>query len=91
MWKSIWLALVAPAFALASGGGGGEAMILVVDSRRFSGAKALWANIYNESHLWLALLTILSIPTLGLLMGKITDMFLVAIGINLKSRVMAED
>lgn len=86
----IQLTLLLPAIAMASGGGG-ESMILVVDSRRFSGLKALWANLYNESHLSIALLTILIIPALGLLMGKITDLVLAAIGINLKSRVLAED
>jgi hypothetical protein len=88
--RRIWWALAVPALAMASGGGG-ESVVLVVDARRFSGWKALWANIYNESHLGLALLTILIIPALGLLMGKIADTFLSALGINLKSRVLAED
>jgi hypothetical protein len=83
-------ALLLPAIAMASGGGG-DSMVLVVDPRQFSGLRALWANLYNESHLSIALLTILIIPALGLLMGKITDLVLAAIGINLKSRVLAED
>jgi len=88
--KWIAWALLAPALAQASGGGG-EAVVLVVDTRRFSDLRALWGSLYNESHLWLALLTILIIPALGLLMGKITDLFLSAMGVNLKSRVLAED
>lgn len=65
-------------------------MVLVADSRRFSGWEAWWANLYNESHLWFAVLTIAIIPALGLLMGKATDLVMSRIGINLKSRVLTE-
>jgi hypothetical protein len=77
--------------AVAAAAGAGDSMVLVADSRQFAGLRALWANLYNESHLAIALLTIFIIPTLGLLMGKITDLGLAAMGINLKSRVLAED
>ena len=70
--------------------GGGEAIVMVADSRRFSGWQAWWANLYNESHLSLALLTVIILPVLGLLMGLLTDVILSRIGINLKSRVLAE-
>jgi len=89
MVNAIRLLLLVPALAIARGGG--DSMVLVADPRQFTGFRALWANLYNESHLAIALLTILIIPTLGLLMGKITDLVLAAIGINLKSRVLAED
>jgi len=65
-------------------------MVLVADSRQFTGWRAWWANVYNESRLYFALLTILIIPLLGLLMGKLTGFILARIGINLKSRVLAE-
>jgi hypothetical protein len=74
-----------PAFAE-----GGSPIVLVADSRRFSGGKAWWANVYNESHLWFALVTIVTIPVLGLLIGKFTSWILARIGINLKSRVVVE-
>jgi hypothetical protein len=83
------MAILLPAAALA--GEGGEMMVLVADSRRFSGWQAFWTNLYNESHLYFALLTILIIPTLALTMGRLTDILLSRIGINLKSRVLAED
>ena len=83
------LAILVPAAALA--GEGGEMMVLVADSRRFAGWQAFWTNLYNESHLYFALLTILIIPVLALTMGKLTDLILSRIGINLKSRVLAED
>lgn len=69
---------------------GGEAMVLVADSRRYTGWLAWWSNLYNESHLYFALLTIVIIPALALLLGTLTDLVLARIGINLKSRVLAE-
>jgi hypothetical protein len=69
---------------------GGERIVLVADSRRFSGWEAWWTNLFNESYLYFALLTIVIIPLLGLTMGKLTDLVIARIGINLKSRVLAE-
>jgi len=82
------LLLLLPICAAASRGG--ERIVMVADSRRFSGWQAWWANLYNESHLYLALLTVVILPVLGLLMGLLTDAILSLIGINLKSRVLAE-
>jgi hypothetical protein len=70
--------------------GGGERIVLVADSRRFAGWMAWWTNLYNESHLWFAVVTVVTIPLLGLVMGKLTEFVLMRIGINLKSRVLAE-
>ena len=71
-------------------GGGGEAIVIVADSRRFSGLLAWWANLYNESHLAFSVVTILLIPTLGTVLGILTDFLMSRIGINLKSRTLAE-
>jgi hypothetical protein len=71
-------------------GGGGESIVLVADSLRFSGLLAWWANLYNESHLGFAVVTILLIPTLGTVLGILTDILMSRIGINLKSRTLAE-
>jgi hypothetical protein len=71
-------------------GGGGEAIVIVADSRRFSGLEAWSANLYNESHAYFALLTVLTIPLLGLLLGTLTGLLMRLLGINLKSRVLAE-
>ncbi len=76
--------------AAAAAAEGGEAIVLVADSRRFSGWEAWWTNLYNESHLYFALMTIVIIPALGLVMGMLTDFCMSRIGINLKSRVLAE-
>lgn len=81
------LALTLPALAAS---GGGERMVYVADSRRFAGWRAWIAAVYNESHVYFALLTILTIPLLGLALGKLTDIVMARIGINLKSRVLAE-
>ena len=81
------LALALPALAAS---GGGERMVYVADTRRFAGWRAWIASVYNESHIYFALLTILTIPLLGLALGKLTDIVMARIGINLKSRVLAE-
>jgi hypothetical protein len=88
--------LLAAGFAIMTAGNtlGAEPavarMVLVADSRRFSGWEAWWANVYNEGHLEFAVLTIAIIPALGLIMGKATDLVMARIGINLKSRVLRE-
>ncbi len=76
--------------SVLAGGGGGELIVIVADSRRFTGWKAWWTNLYNESHLYFALLTILIIPLLGLALGAVTGLMMRRLGINLKSRVLAE-
>jgi hypothetical protein len=83
------LALI-PAQLLAVGGGGGGRMVIVADSRGLSGWQAWWTNLYNESHLAFALLTIVIIPTLGLVLGKLSGWLLARTGINLKTRELAE-
>ena len=82
-----WLAL-APWLGAAEGSE--SSVVLVADSRRFTGLEAWWANLYNESHLYFALLTVLVIVALGLAMGQVTEWIMRRIGINLKSRVLAE-
>jgi len=71
-------------------GGGGDAIVIVADSRRFTGWQAWWTNLYNDSHLGFALITILIIPTVGLILGKLTGWLLARTGINLKTRELAE-
>ncbi len=83
----VLLLLTVPAKAAE---GGGQPIVLVADSRLFSGALAWWANVYNESRWEFTLLTIVVIPLLGLLMGKASAIVLSGMGVNLKSRVLAE-
>jgi hypothetical protein len=69
---------------------GGSPLVLVVDSRRFTGWQAWWANIYNDNRWYFALITVIVIPLLGVVMGKLTGLVMSRLGINLKSRVVAE-
>jgi hypothetical protein len=88
-WCVKWTLALAALPAMAAGGGGGY-IVLVADSRRFTGWRAWWANVYNEGHMEFTLLTIITVPLLGLLMGKLTALVLSRMGVNLKSRVLAE-
>jgi hypothetical protein len=82
--------LLSQVSASAAGAGGADRIVIVADSRQFTGWKAWWANLYNESHLHFALLTVVLIPLLGTILGVLTDFLMARIGINLKSRVLAE-
>ena len=75
--------------ALAAGGGG-ELIVIVADSRKLTGIMAWWANLYNESHLYFTLLTIVLIPLIGVIFGVIADFIMHFIGIDLSSRDLAE-
>ncbi|MBZ5612793.1 MAG: hypothetical protein LAO23_02200 [Acidobacteriia bacterium] len=67
-----------------------EAAVIVADSRKFSGWQAWWANVYNESHFWFALITIVILPTTALILGRLTGWLMAHLGINLRSRELAE-
>lgn len=96
--NKIWMkttSVLAFVFVLLPGkvmaaGGGGELIVIVADTRRFTGWKAWWTNLYNESHLAFALVTIILIPIIGVIMGVIADFVMARIGIDLKSRELAE-
>ena len=83
---TIWLTTQT---ALAAGGGG-EPIVMVADSRKLTGIMAWWANLYNESHLYFTLLTIVLIPLIGVIFGVVADFIMHFIGIDLKSRDLAE-
>lgn len=80
------LCLALPEFALAAGGGKVENIVIVADTRKFTGWEAWWTNLYNESHLYFALLTMALIPTIGVIFGVVADLLMSLIGIDLKSR-----
>jgi len=75
--------------ALAAGGGG-EPIVIVADSRKLTGIMAWWANLYNESHFYFTLLTIILIPLIGVIFGVIADIVMHFVGIDLSSRDLAE-
>ena len=92
--QRFWLALVtlvlfAPSLSLAAGGGGAP-VVIVADTRRLDGIMAWWANLYNESHVQFAILTIIIIPITGVIFGVLADIVMSWIGIDLKSRELAE-
>jgi hypothetical protein len=75
--------------ALAAGGGG-EPIVMVADSRKLTGIMAWWANLYNESHFYFTLLTVILIPVIGVIFGVLADIIMHFVGIDLSSRDLAE-
>jgi hypothetical protein len=88
-WMVATMILMAPSLSLAAGGGGAP-IVLVADTRKLDGAMAWWANLYNESHMYFALVTIIIIPVTGVIFGMLADVVMNWIGIDLKSRDLAE-
>lgn len=82
--------LLLPEIVLAAGGGDVAPLVIVADTRRLTGLMAWWANLYNESHLQFTVLTVILIPTVGLIFGLIADLVMTRIGLDLKHRDLAE-
>jgi hypothetical protein len=81
--------LLLPEIVLAAGPKAAP-LVIVADTRKFTGWEAWWTNLYNESHLYFTLLTVAIIPVIGLLFGVLADLIMGRIGIDLKSRELAE-
>ena len=75
---------------VAAAGPAAAPLVMVADTRKFTGLEAWWTNLYNESHFWFTVVTVVSIPIVGLLFGVLADLIMGAIGIDLKSRELAE-
>ena len=88
-WTLITLVLFTPSLCLAAGPKSAP-VVIVADTRRLDGVMAWWANLYNESHVYFMLLTILIIPLTGVIFGVIADIIMNWIGIDLKNRELAE-
>jgi hypothetical protein len=89
------LAMTAIAFFLTAqtvlaAGGGGAPIVMVADSRKLTGIMAWWANLYNESHFYFTLLTVILIPVIGVIFGVLADIVMHFVGIDLSSRDLAE-
>jgi hypothetical protein len=82
---SLWL----PGTAFAAGPAAAP-LVIVADTRKFIGWEAWWTNLYNESHLYFALLTVVIIPIVGLIFGLLADVVMKWIGIDLTHRDLAE-
>ena len=85
VWTML-ICLALPELVLAAGGGKIDNIVIVADTRKFTGWEAWWTNLYNESHLYFALLTMALIPTIGVLFGLLADYLMNFIGIDLKTR-----
>ena len=66
-------------------------VVIVADSRHLTGLTAWWVNVYNDSHFLFALLTIVTIPLVGAILGSVADLLMRRIGIDLKSRSLREN
>ena len=65
-------------------------VVIVADTRKLDGILYWWAEMYNESHFFFAILTMIIIPILGCLLGFLADIVMSHIGIDLKHRELAE-
>lgn len=93
LWNwMIGLALVLPAFlpSLALAAQKKADVVIVADTRKLDGLLYWWAEMYNESHLLFAIMTMLIIPFLGCILGWLADIVMNHIGIDLKHRELAE-
>ena len=86
---ALLLAVLAPEMALAAAEKAAP-LVLVADTRKLTGLMRWWADLYNESHVWFTVLTVVLIPLIGLAFGVIADIVMSHIGIDLKSRDLAE-
>lgn len=91
LWLSLLsLVLLLPVSALAAGGPKGANVVIVADTRRLDGIMLWWAQMYNDSHLYFTILTIIIIPVTGCIFGLLADVVMNHIGIDLKNRELAE-
>lgn len=65
-------------------------LVIVADTRKLTGWEAWFANLYNESHLYFTIVTVVTIPVVGVLLGLLADLVMTHIGIDLKSRELSE-
>ena len=65
-------------------------VVIVADTRRLDGLMLWWAQMYNDSHLYFMILTIIIIPITGCIFGVLADVVMNHIGIDLKHRKAAE-
>ena len=92
--KGLFLAVLAACLALpgiaAAAGPAAAPIIIVSDTRKFDGLLKTWGDIYNHSHMEFTLLTGAMIPIVGCTLGLLADWLMGFIGIDLKSRELAE-
>ncbi len=79
-----------PQGVLAAGGGDVAPMVIVADTRKLEGIMKWWGDLYNNSYWEFTILTVVLIPVIGVLFGVLADLIMTHIGIDLKSRELAE-
>jgi hypothetical protein len=84
------MCLFLPQTLLAAGGEPAALVVIVADTRGLTGILRAWGQLYNESHLYFSLLTIVLIPVIGFLFGTIADIVMRMIGIDLEHRELSE-
>ncbi|MFA4915311.1 MAG: DVU0150 family protein [Syntrophales bacterium] len=85
----VMVLLLMPNIVIASGEKA-AAIVIVADTRKLTGWEGWFANLYNESHLYFALLTVVTIPIVGVVLGLLADMVMSHVGIDLSSRELSE-
>lgn len=80
--------MVIPDVVLAAGEK--ASLVIVADTRKLTGWQAWFANLYNESHLYFTIVTVVAIPVIGVILGFLADLVMSRIGIDLKSRELSE-
>lgn len=78
--------LMFPCWAFAAGGGEVAPLVIVADTRKLSGLMAWWSDLYNESHVYFTLATVVIIPITGVIFGMIADAVMHMIGLDLTTR-----
>lgn len=77
-----------PTMALAAKKG--APIVVVADTRKLDGILYWWAEMYNESHFFFAIMTMAIIPVVGCVLGFLADIVMRHIGIDLEHRELAE-
>lgn len=86
---ALTLLVLMPSVALAAKKAAAN-VVIVADTRRLDGIMLWWAQMYNDSHLYFTILTIIIIPVTGCIFGVLADIVMSHIGIDLKHRELAE-
>ena len=68
----VMLLVMMPSLALAAKKAAAN-VVIVADTRRLDGIMLWWAQMYNDSHLYFTILTIIIIPTVGCIFGFLAD------------------
>ncbi len=90
-WRPLLLVLLLmPDLLFAAGGGETTKLVIVADTRGLTGWRAWLANLYNENLVQFTIFTVIAIPVMGLILGILADLLMRWIGLDLKSRKLAE-